>query len=112
MVNHSYKFAGGDVLSKIDAVWFVSYAYYKCVDEKHLNWTRTSTCNERCVLYEHNAGLCRLWLAEILKMSGSKLRTNPFGLSARKTRRMARKTLARMFGRGVFRPCCFVSFVL
>lgn len=96
MVDHSFKFAGGDILTKIGAVWFVSYVYYRSVDEKHLNWTRACTCNERRALYEHNAGLRRLWLLEILKMSGAKLRANPFGLSARKTRRMAREALARI----------------
>ena len=33
MANHHFSFAGGELLSKIGAAWFVSYAYYDKIDK-------------------------------------------------------------------------------
>ena len=29
MASHNFNFAGGDILSKIGATWFVSYTYFE-----------------------------------------------------------------------------------
>ena len=55
MANHNFSFAGGDILSKMGATWFVSYAYYDRVDKNHRNWDRVSTAASRTSRYMRGA---------------------------------------------------------
>lgn len=38
MANHDYNFEGGTYLTNMCASWFISYMYYKKIDNKHSNW--------------------------------------------------------------------------
>ena len=48
---HAFSCYGGKLLQRMGASWFVSYAYHKHVDAKHLNWNRVAT-KMRVSLYD------------------------------------------------------------
>ena len=68
MANHNFSFAGGDILSKMGATWFVSYAYYDRVDKNHRNWDRVSTAASRTSRYIAGIPYHKEWLQEVLVM--------------------------------------------
>ena len=93
MANHNFSFAGGDILSKMCATWFVSYAYYDRVDKNHRNWDRVSTAASRTSRYIAGIPYHKEWLQEVLVMNDKKLNTNKLGLNAQQTKAMAKEIL-------------------
>ena len=79
MANHNFSFAGGDILSKMGATWFVSYTYYDRVDKNHRNWDRVSTAASRTSRYIAGIPYHKEWLQEVLVMNDKKLNTNKLG---------------------------------
>lgn len=90
----SFPFDGGEILSKMGATWFVSYAYYERIDRTHKNWSKVSTAQARISNYNKGKKYHTLWLQEIEKMNPERLNTNTIGLSAEQTKRMARDILS------------------
>lgn len=93
MANHSFSFAGGDILSKMGAAWFVSYAYHDRMNKRHRNWDRVSTTASRASRYIAGIPYHREWLQEILVMKDENLSKNTIGLDARQVKAMAKELL-------------------
>jgi hypothetical protein len=93
MANHNFSFAGGDILSKMGATWFVSYAYYDRVDKNHRNWDRVSTAASRTSRYIAGIPYHKEWLQEVLVMKDENLSKNTIGLDARQVKAMAKEIL-------------------
>ena len=91
MASHNFNFAGGDILSKIGATWFVSYTYFERIDPNHRNWERVSS---RKSSYRSGAQYHEMWLHQVLEMNDRNLERNKIGLSASETKAMARELLA------------------
>ncbi|MBQ8239124.1 MAG: hypothetical protein IJZ39_13375 [Oscillospiraceae bacterium] len=93
MANHNFSFAGGDILSKMGATWFVSYAYYDKVDKNHTNWNRVSTASSRSSKYVSSVSYHKDWLSEVLVMKDENLSKNTIGLDAGQVKAMTREIL-------------------
>ena len=93
MANHNFSFAGSDILSKMGATWFVSYAYYDRVDKNHRNWDRVSTATSRTSRYIAGIPYHKEWLQEVLVMKDENLSKNTIGLDARQVKAMAKEIL-------------------
>ena len=93
MANHNFSLAGGDILSKMGATWFVSYAYYDRVDKNHRNWDRVSTAASRTSRYIAGIPYHKEWLQEVLVMKDENLSKNTIGLDARQVKAMAKEIL-------------------
>lgn len=93
MANHNFSFVGGDILSKMGATWFVSYAYYDRVDKNHRNWDRISTAASRISRYIAGISYHKEWLQEVLLMKDANLSKNTLGLDARQVKTMAKEIL-------------------
>ncbi len=93
---HDFNFAGGGLLARMGATWFVSYAYYCNIDNTHRNWDRVSTAVNRMSVYASSANYHKFWLTEVLKMDDKRLNTNTIGLKASETKKMAEKILSVM----------------
>ena len=93
MANHNFSFVGGDVLSKMGAAWFVSYAYYDRIDKNHTNWNRVSTASSRISKYVSSTDYHKDWLHEVLVMKDENLNKNTIGLDAWQVKAMAKKIL-------------------
>ena len=93
MANHNFSFAGGDILSKMGATWFVSYAYYDRVDRSHRNWDRVSTAVSRTSRYIAGVSYHKGWLQEVLVMKDENLSKNTIGLDAWQVKAMAKEIL-------------------
>ena len=91
MANHNFSFAGGDILSKMGATWFVSYAYYDRVDKNHRNWDRVSTAASRTSRYIAGIPYHKEWLQEVLVMKDENLSKNTIVLDARQVKAMAKE---------------------
>ena len=78
---HSFNFAGGDLLSKIGASWFISYSYYLHIDNSHLNWQNCKTTHYRTNIFNKTKKYHNLWLQEVVKMNELNLSTNNLGLN-------------------------------
>lgn len=93
MATHSFSFEGGEILSKMGATWFVSYAYYEKIDSLHKNWGVVSTASSR--IFRYNQGRCyhKAWLEEVTKMNPKNLNTNTIGLAAVTVKEMAQELL-------------------
>lgn len=87
---HPFNFKGGDILSKMGATWFVSYAYYLYIDKSHINWKKYSN---RIVIFISSKSYHQFWLTQVLHMNNRKLNTNKMGLDAILTKQMATKLL-------------------
>ena len=94
MANHDFSFAGGDILTRMGAAWFVSYAYYDIIDKTHKNWAGVSTSQSRISSYERGRSFHKHWLCEILSMNPLRLEKNTIGLSARRIKTMAKELLS------------------
>lgn len=88
-MGHSFNFPGGKELSKMGAGWFVSYAYYKNIDNGHKVWMRIKTHKERIRWYGKIGVQYKALLKEILSMSDEKLNTGTHGLGAIMIKQMA-----------------------
>lgn len=93
MTNHNFSFIGGEILSKIGAAWFVSYAYYNRIDKEHTNWNLISTAESRKSKYITGTPYHKDWLQEILVMNDEKLNTNKIELEAQQVKNMAKEIL-------------------
>ena len=93
MASHIFSFAGGDILSKMGATWFVSYAYYDRVDKNHRNWDRLSTAASRTSRYITGMPYHKEWLQEVLTMKDKNLSKNTIGLDAWQVKAMAKVIL-------------------
>ena len=93
MAVHSFSFEGGDILAKMGASWFVSYAYYKNVDSTHMNWSKVTTTQSRISRYNAGQKYHVAWLKEVLSMNPINLNKNTIGLDANQTKEMARAVL-------------------
>jgi len=76
-----FNFSGGVQLTRIGACWFVSYMYYKKVDNTHLNWKKVSTHPTRASNCIRNSVYHKAWIKEIVKMNPNQLEKNKLGLS-------------------------------
>ena len=94
MATHSFSFPGGDILSKMGAVWFVSFIYYDRVDPSHTNWKRVATYKTRISKYNSSNQFHKEWLQEIIWMDPEKLNKNQIGIDAKQVREMVKKVLA------------------
>ena len=95
MGTHNFSFSGGEILTKMGATWFVSYAYYQRIDKNHLNWRKVATVSSRTMNYERGRQFHRIWLQLVLEMDEEKLNKNTIGLTAKQTKAMAREILDR-----------------
>jgi len=93
MANHNFSFAGGDILSKMGATWFVSYAYYDRIDKNHRNWDRVSTAASRTSRYIAGILYHKEWLQEVLVMKDENLSKNTISLNAWQVKSMAKEIL-------------------
>ena len=82
MARHTFQFEGGDDLTTMGASWFVSYAYYYNVDQKHTNWNRISTFQGRISAFNRTKNLHHFWLEQIANMKDENLNRNMLGLKA------------------------------
>jgi len=96
MAAHHFTFEGGEILSKMGASWFVSYAYYEMIDRNHENWARVATTQTRLSKYNKGRPYHKTWLKEVITMDPAKLNRNTIGLEAAQTKAMARKLLSIM----------------
>ena len=93
MDTHSFSFDGGDLLNKMGASWFVSYAYAQTVDPTHRNWARVSTAASRISKYNRTADYHAAWLRAVLSMAPDNLNRNTLGLRGEEIQAMARAVL-------------------
>ncbi|MEQ1660675.1 MAG: hypothetical protein ABL896_18065, partial [Hylemonella sp.] len=95
MVNgrHIFAFPGGEQLTTIGASFFVSYLYFRHVDETHSNWQSVRTKNSRIRTLANSSEYHRAWLERIEQMSDAKLRRNSLGLEGATIKKMAQKIL-------------------
>lgn len=96
MASHNFSFDGGDILRKMGATWFVSYAYYEHVDKSHRNWSKVSTANSRISNYNRGKKYHKQWLQCVLSMNDANLAKNTIGVSPCETKQMARKLLNKI----------------
>ena len=89
MSTHDFSFNGGEILSKMGASWFVSYAYHKYIDSSHTNWSRVSTTQSRISKFNTSKEYHKYWLEQVLVMNSSNLSKNTIGLSSIQTKSMA-----------------------
>lgn len=92
---HAFSFYGGDLLARMGASWFVSYAYCKYVDEEHTNWNRVATSTMRRRIYDKSFSYHRYWLDKILSMDSRRIEQNEIGLSALDVKHLAEAVLER-----------------
>lgn len=94
MSSHSFKFNGGEILSKMGASWFVSYAYFEKIDKTHKNWNKIPTVQTRISKYNNSRNYHKDWLKEILFMNLANLNKNTIALKAEDIIAMAKRLLA------------------
>ncbi len=93
MASHNFNFDGGEILSKMGASWFVSYAYFEKIDRTHKNWSNISTAQSRISKYNNSRYYHQYWLREVLDMNPANLNKNTIGLRAEETKSMAKQLL-------------------
>ena len=93
MATHDFSFDGGDILSRMGASWFVSYSYYKYIDNNHINWSLVSTAQSRISKFNTSKSYHKYWLNQVLIMNPANLSKNTIGISASQTKSMARELL-------------------
>lgn len=90
MNNHAFGFDGGEILAKMGASWFVSYAYHCHVDKASTNWERVATSTSRKSNYNNSKQYHNLWLKQVLQMNDKNLNRNSIGLKAVQIKEMTR----------------------
>ena len=93
MGRHVFLFAGGEELTTMGAVWFVSYCYYYNIDKNHLNWKKVSTYKNRASVYIRTKRYYRFWLKKVLEMEDNNLAKNTIELKPSEVKIMAKKLL-------------------
>lgn len=81
MGSHPFNFDGGDKLSSIGASWFVSYSYYRDIDQSHTNWNKVKTYETRISTFNASIKYHRNWLEKIIDMNHKNLKKNTISLS-------------------------------
>ena len=95
MANHNFPFEGGGDLRSMGATWFVSYAYYNCIDKTHTNWNRVTNARLRIGKYETTKDMHHEWLRRVDRMSAGNLSKNTLGIMPAQTKAMAKQLLAK-----------------
>jgi len=93
MARHTFQFEGGDALTTMGASWFVSYAYYCDVDQKHTNWNRVTTFQGRISVFNRTKKLHHFWLEQIANMKDENLNRNMLGINAGDIKNMVKMLL-------------------
>lgn len=93
MSEHRFNFKGGEILSKIGATFFVSYLYFKVVDNTHLNWNNILTKHSRIANINKTEEYHMYWLELILEMKNENLEKNTLGLKGSEIKMMAQEIL-------------------
>lgn len=96
MGRHTFNLEGGEELTTMGACWFVSYAYYKWVDNGHVNWKKVSTSSSRISVYDRTKEMHKFWLLNVLNMNDNNLNKNTIGLNGKNIKTMAQKILNKM----------------
>ena len=94
--NHIFSFAGGDMLAKMGAWWFVSYSYYLHKDRTHRNWSFVKTEATRRSVFNRTKEYHVYWLAEVLHMERLDVQGNAGNLSGNEIKRMAEELLGNL----------------
>jgi hypothetical protein len=99
--SHDFNFDGGEILTKIGAAWFVSYAYYNHIDNKHLSWRNPKfselSVNSRTSNYNNSKKYHIGWLHEVTKMRQLDKHKNKCGLQSTQIQIMAAEILIKMY---------------
>ena len=92
---HRFSFEGGDVLSKMGATWFVSYAYHIRKDGKHKNWNNINKNDLKIRIgrFMPSTLYHRFWLCKIRNMDDARLNSKKIGLKATQVKQMAHELL-------------------
>lgn len=93
MSRHSFLFNGGEKLTTMGAAWFVSYSWYKTIDNKHLNWKNVNTYPNRISVFNSSSQYHNYWLQQITKMDEKNLDKNTIRLKGRDVIEMAQQLL-------------------
>ena len=91
---HAFSCYGGKLLQRMGASWFISFAYHKYIDAKHLNWNRVAT-KMRISVYDKSFSYHRYWLDKVMSMDDKLLKTNKIGLTAIQVKDMAKKVMSK-----------------
>ena len=98
--SHDFNFEGGEILTKIGAAWFVSYAYYNYIDDKHLSWKNPKfselSKQSRTSNYNKSKHYHIAWLHEVMKMKQLDKHGNYCGLKSTQIQIMAAEILLKM----------------
>ena len=98
---HDFNFEGGEILTKIGAAWFVSYAYYNYVDKKHLAWKNPKfsdlSVQSRTSNYNKSTKFHLGWLHEVTRMQQLDKHVNKCGLHSTQIKEMAAEILLKMY---------------
>ncbi|MGI6593704.1 MAG: hypothetical protein ACOX24_01275 [Christensenellales bacterium] len=93
MRNHNFSFDGGEILSRISAAFFVSYAYYEKIDSSHIAWKEApyteNSRNSRLSKYRNSRHYHEGWLHEVMKMEQLDRVPNKCGLNSYQIKDMA-----------------------
>ncbi len=65
MANHDFSFENGDILARIGASWYTSYAYNKYCDPSHDNFMRVDTWRIRASKYNRYLELERYFWSRL-----------------------------------------------
>lgn len=95
-MRHVFNFDGGDYLTTMGAVWFVSYSWYIFMDRGHQNWKLVSTYQNRMSVYNRTIVYHRYWMEKIVGMDIARLETNKLGLSGLEVIEMATKLIDKL----------------
>lgn len=93
MARHTFSFDGGEELTTLGAVWFVSYSWFNKIDTTHLNWQNVSTYDSRISTYKRTQEYHMYWLKQIIHMNECNLDKNKIGLKGSEVIAMAKKLL-------------------
>ena len=88
-MRHTFHFTGGEKLTTMGAVWFVSYMWYSIIDNNHKNWSYVSTVNQRISIYNRTSHFHVFWLEQILQMNPRNLDKSTIGLRGHEVIEMA-----------------------
>lgn len=95
-MRHPFNFNGGENLTTIGATWFVSYAYYKHIDNSHIAWKNVKTVNSRISVFNRTAVHHKYWLYKIVQMNDENLNKNTIGLNATDIKKMANILISKL----------------
>jgi len=97
---HDFGFEGGKILRKICVAWFVSYAYYNHIDDRHLSWKNSKfsnlSINTRVSNFDRSIQYHEGWLREVLKMQQLDKHKNKCGLKSSQIKAMATDILNKI----------------